>query len=217
MRFALPVFILVFLSSCGNAPFENTGQTDSVEKAGAIDTDVYALMISGATKITLPALIQSGEMQKLPGLKIDSQSGYDLLPGDFEPQAYNSVYCIGRSAINNEIDALWFCLKSAAEYEEAPETTDIMMVLYDKVGKPMDVCMLATSAIGYSYSYVRTDSIFTVEVDEMENINISTYGVEIRSNGFMPEGAQTKTFESTADGRKAADLYRENFISSHKQ
>lgn len=217
MRFSLSIFILLFLSSCGNTPAESPDKTDSVEEGKTVDSMGYSLMISAAAEIRLPAMIESGEMQKLPGLKMDSQRGYDLLPGDFEPQSYNSVHCIGRSAINDKTDALFFCLKSPGEYEDATETVDIMMVLYDKTGTPLDVCMIASSAIGYCYSYVRTDSLFTVEVDEMEKINVSTYAVEIRNNGFMPEGAETKTFEPTAEGKKAADLYREKFISSHKQ
>jgi len=212
--------VMVFLSACGE-PAESLDKTDSVNEADLAfkgrDTSVYARMSNGATEVKLPAMIKSDEMQKLPGLKMNAQSGYALLPGEFEPESYSSVNCIGRSAISAEVNALWFCLKSPGENEGSPETVDIMMVLYDKAGKPFDVCTVASEALGYSYSYVHTDSLFTVEVDETDKINITTYGVALSRNGFMPEGAATRTFQPDENGKKASEAFRNEFLNTHQR
>ncbi len=215
MRLILPVITLLFFTACGG-PADSLDKTDSVNNADSasakINATAYSMMVKGAIEVTLPALIESSEMQKLPGLMLNDVRDYDLLPGDFEPQSYKSVYCIGRSVISGEGNALWFKLTSAGEYEDGPETIDFMMVLYDQAGAPLDVCIVASSAVGYSYSYVRADSLFTVEVDEMENIKVTTYGVEIRKDGFMPEGATTTTFQPDAAGKKESEMFRNEFI-----
>lgn len=220
MRLFFSAVTLLFLTACGG-PGDNLNKTDSVNNADsaslAIDATAYSVMVKGAIELKLPALIESSEMQKLPGLMLNDASGYDLLPGDFEPQSYKSVYCVGRSVISGEVSALWFKFTSPGEYEDGPETIDFMMVLYDNAGAPLDVCMVASSAVGYSYSYVRTDSLFTIEVDEMENINVTTYGVEIRKDGFMSESATTTTFQPDAAGKKEGEMFRNEFIDAHKQ
>jgi hypothetical protein len=220
MRYLFLSTVLLFVSACSESqPANNKADTDSTgsRQNVSLDTSVYSMMIHVATEVKLPALIQSDTIAQLPGLKIDSQSGYDLLPGDFDPASYKSVYCVGRSVISKDLNALWFCLRSSGELPEASEVVDILMVLYDSSGRPLDVCNVASSSVGYSYSYVRTDSLFTVEVNALEKINVSTYGVAIGRSGFIPEEATTTVFPSTQDGIQKSELFRNSFIDAHRQ
>lgn len=215
MRIPVLIMVLIAFAACGNPSVENHIVSDSVEDTVRADNYVYSLMCSTATSVVLPTLIETDEMKKIPGLKIDDQSGYDLLPGDFDPQSYMSVYCIGRSSVVADVNALWFKLTSAGEYEEAPEIVDIMMVLYTNEGLPIDVCLIASEALGHSYSYVRTDSVFTVEFDEMENISITTSEVAIKKSGFMPAPSETKIFDSGKTGYAESREYAGDYLKAH--
>ncbi len=172
-------------------------------------------MTATAVRVILPTLIEPGAMQKLPGLKIDSATGYEMFPPGFDPTTYKSIYCNGRSEINNEVNALWFCLSSAGDYEDGPDNIDILIVLYKRPsGEPIDVYAIASQSLAYSYSYMTADSIFTVEESEMEDINITTTVLSVLKSGFVPHSSKSKTFDMPIDREKSSE-YARAFMKQH--
>ena len=218
MRSSFLLFVVLVFASCGSDSSESINVTDSVENADSLakyNTTVYTMMMANATEIKLPDTISVSGLESLPGLMLNAASGYDLLPGEFEPHEYKSVYCIAKSTIDDNLSALWFRLTSQSDFEDAEDFSDIIMVLYGENGIPIDVCKVANENIGFGYSYVRTDSIFTLEFDEMENINITSTGIAITKEGFIAGDSHTETFQPSDAGSKESRAYADAYLSGH--
>lgn len=214
MRTFLIAGVTLLFCSCGNQPAGKPDQMDTASTSSVAVSGVFEEM-TALEETRLPVLITADSAGKLDGYLLSEEECAELLPGDFEFSAYNSVKCFGWSVISADVKALWFCLRSPGDYEEAPESVDIMLVIYTKDGKPIDVCAVASASLGYSYSYVRNDAVITIEVDAMEEIKVTTSDVKITENGFMADVAFTTTFQpnETVESQK----FMNEYILSHKQ
>lgn len=211
MRSVLIYSMLILLVSCGNE--EHPAATDSVADIPASDTVAFTSVWNSVAEIPLPVLVDD----KLTGYSltsIDNRDSDKLLPAEFDFTAYQSVHCFARTMFG-KTPALWFRLESAGEYEEASDVVDLLLVFYDCDNTPLDVCNVASNGIGFSYSYVRVDSVFMVEMDEMENINVTTSEIAVTEKGFVPAASETKIFDAGDKGYKDSRGYADSFLSSH--
>lgn len=213
MRYAVYLLSVFLLASCGNS--ETKPPADPAAQLPEADTSVYAKVSAGLPVLTLPALIEADTMDRFRGVALDEATAYALLPGGFDYDSWNEVSCIAKSQIG-KTPVLWFRFTNDPDYEGMSDDRNIMMVTYDSDYAPIDVYNVAFSSLGYSYSLVRTDSIFTVENAEMEDIAVMTSAVAILETGFMPGEAVRKTFPSSTKGSEESRSYSQQFIDAHR-
>lgn len=210
------IVLLLLFTSCGEKPADEKQDTVKADTAIVASTSMYSSLVSSLPELKLPALVDVDIIRNFTPKILTEEQCHALLPGEFDFQSYHTVACTAISHLKDSCTAIWYCLKSDGYYEDSPETIDVVMVIYDAQGKPMDACNVSDETVGYSYSYVRADSLFTVQVDEMENINITTYGVQIGAKGFTPEEAATTTFDPTDEGKKKADQFKRDYLDARK-
>jgi hypothetical protein len=204
-----------FFCSCGdsNGP-RPVADLDSIVTKSSYDSLPFLATQSLVSTISLPVLVYADSLSKFKDVSLDERTAYALLPGEFEYESYSNVSCIAASKIGVQ-PLLWIRLESEGDYEESPDNVDIMLVLYDCNYRPIDVYNVACSDLGHSYSFVRSDSVFTVEFDEMENINVNTSCFAVTESGFVVGETERQTFRSKESGYIDSRRHAAEFLSAH--
>jgi hypothetical protein len=218
MRTLFFCICIALIASCGQS--EQSDHSDTLADTATApttiaDTAVFETVNAKVTEISIPCMIQPDSLPEGKFALNEQACNVLLLPG-FDYASYKSVWCVGRSTIAGS-RALWIELSSEPEYDGSPFATDVIVVLYNEHAEPVDVYNAASSdATYYISSYVRHDSVFTLEHGEMEDITITTTAIGISKAGFMPQPSVTKKFPGTQAGSETGSTYAAQYFSSRR-
>lgn len=214
MRTLLPFVFILLLASCGQS--EQNDRSDSVNDSVITYSSAFDKANATAAEIAVPCLIHTDSLPEREGFSIAKADAQKLFPPEFDYSDYKKVTCIGRSEIR-KLRVLWYELKSAPEDDGSPDATDVLMVLYDEQGEPVDVYNTATADAGYRlWSYVRADSVFSVDVSGQDDVTVLTTAIAITGSGFMPAPSQSKTFHSDEKGNQEKSAYTTQYINARR-
>lgn len=171
------------------------------------------------TELQLPALVHADSISGFKPVAIKKEDADLLFPPALVYSLYKNITCIAHSEVGN-VHLLWFELSSDPEYDGSPDAKDIAMVIYDRNLKPVDVRCVSSRDAGFcSFSYVRTDSVFTVEKSGQDDDVITVKGIAITEQGFQSGPEDRKSFHSDelTGISPEARAYMDAFIERHQK
>lgn len=216
MRFLPVIFLAACLCSCGDpAPAGQQPAAQPADSSAMQSGTPYEQMIASVPALQLPLFMCEDSLPQKNARILDERMCRLLLPAEFNFASYRKVACNAQSTIGT-MHALWFELRSEPEYDGTPDATDILLVLYNDHGEPVDVYSVSSTDASYSNcSYVRSDSIFTVEHSESESIVIVTTNLAVTATGFVPGRSVRKEFSGSEAGSAASVTYTQGYLSAH--
>lgn len=219
----IAALIVVVTLSCGHHEIQVNKNEDSVHNAdslAALDTNAvegsYDRLTARLPSIDVPSFVHIDSIGKYPMYLVSiEQCRGALFPEDFEIPYQTSIRAFAQMKIDDACTGIWYFIKTDPPLEEEwPDGEDVLLVLYAKDHRATAGHYFATR--GYMSGHSRIcapDSIREVNMEQMEEVKVTTRTVRIKDGDFVIKNETETNFGIGDTAYPASQVLIKSYLS----